>query len=366
MNYYEQIYDINFFSKEKYLTSLGNSSVIVKESGDPEWETWKGTELKSEKARALYFSLNDRDNHGQIKEIEATDYQLLFLLLCEDAYRKNNEEMFFKLARILKTSKYLEVRVKAEKMICAWNALSLLGVNNKNRVDGMVKEAISFVNDDLINERNVKVELPVRDDFRRFNILLENEESVKSFYQKTYSYILELTAANYQVETLFNYWVIIEFLRKIGIKKIFDYGAGIGTFLFLAEKFGVSGVYADLESKTKDYAEYMFRKNNSKIDILTIDDNFKFPKDIDCIVCTEVLEHIFNPEVLVIEIYSALPIGGIFVVSESFNYIDGFCTHLPQHKGKGGDKFIGFLKGIGFEQISLPLEIHPIVNVKVK
>ena len=169
------------------------------------------------------------------------------------------------------------------------------------------------------------------------------------------------------METLFNYQLILSHLCKLGVTRLFDFGAGIGTFVLLANKMGINCTYADLDSRTQDYAKEHIKHWDDQAEFITLDYyKHQLPQGIDCVVCTEVMEHVRDPDGLVDKIHNALKPAGIFVVSESFDDTEKFCTHMPQHKGKGGQKFMDFLTQKGFERLQLPFDIHPTVHVKVR
>ena len=298
------------------------------------------------------------------------DRLLLVLILCEDAYRNRDPNAFFLLNRILYTSSIQALQLKSIKLHYAWFALSHLYSNNKNPLNSIVDHCLNYFDSDTLQHikytrENIKVETPVREEWAKQRISFDNRKSVESFYAQTYSYILELTAANHQIETLFNYNVIIDLIKRLGVKQIFDYGAGIGTFNILACRYGIEGIYADLPSETMKYARQRFDNLGISIPMFELDPReYKLSQNIDCVICTEVLEHIYEPEKLIKVIYESLRPKGLLIISESFDYIDGFCTHLPKHKGKGGEKFLESLRRMGFVQLNVGYNIHPSIHMK--
>lgn len=213
---------------------------------------------------------------------------------------------------------------------------------------------------------HIKVETPVREDWIQVGAQFGDRRSVLDFYRTTNSYILELTAANHQVETLFNYELILQELLRLGVTNVYDYGAGIGTFLLRASQLGLQGTYVDLDSQTMRFAKKRLRDHGIRANYRVIrNGNPGLSNNLECIVCTEVLEHVYDAECLVRAFYEALRPGGVLVVSESFDYVKEFCTHIPQYKGKGGRRFLRYLQKVGFRQIKLQFDIHPTVHVKV-
>jgi SAM-dependent methyltransferase len=384
-SYYKQLYDVNFFASNEYRASVESTSVQVGSRG-PLWSEWKSDALSQDEAESLWASLRERKSTddlltGLARVLSSSDRTLMTLILCEAAYRERNREVFFTLARALWSSEFPDVSLKAKKLLAAWNALRKLASGTEkyrqpenfsytNSIDQLVNEAVEFCNRNdnrTYSPSDVKVEIPVREAWNREKRDINNILDVEEFYKTTYSYVLELTAANYQVETLFNYQLVLSHLCKLGVTYLFDFGAGIGTFVLLANKMGINCIYADLDSKTQNYAKEHIKRYGGQAQFITLDYyEPQLPQGVDCIVCTEVMEHICDPHGLVNKIYNTLRPGGIFVVSESFDYVEDFCTHMPQHKGKGGQKFLDFLSQKGFTRLQLPFDIHPTVHVKVR
>lgn len=375
MNYYEDLYDINFFSGEFYQATIYDASVTIESPGSPIWKTWQSPNINKDAAKQLWKDFKEREGYYLRSKllnprIPNTDRLLLVLILCEDAYRNRDPNAFFLLNRILYTSSIQALQLKSIKLHYAWFALSHLYSNNKNPLNSIVDHCLNYFDSDTLQHikytrENIKVETPVREEWAMQKIFFDNRKSVESFYAQTYSYILELTAANHQIETLFNYNVIIDLIKRLGVKQIFDYGAGIGTFNILADRYGIEGIYADLPSETMKYARQRFDNLGISIPMFELDPReYKLSQDIDCVICTEVLEHIYEPEKLTKAIYESLRPKGLLIISESFDYIDGFCTHLPKHKGKGGKKFLEFLRQMGFVQLNVGYNIHPSIHMK--
>lgn len=371
--YYKNLYDINFFSGDEYLNTIDDISVKTTIPGKVRWDTWNSQNVKSKQAETLFFKavdLSDLTILKNIRDIFPKEYIILILLVGEHAYRSDDENLLIKCYEILKDSDHNQIRLKAEKLMLSFIALKLIvsqmnySKNNSQYLTlNLQQHALNY----LINKSGIrynlndfKVELPVLKDWKSRNMNFDDPSRLEEFYKTTDSYVLELIAANNQVETLFNYSIAIRKLFELGITNIYDYAGGIGTFSILSVLNGINVTFSELDSITGDYA--IERINNSSLDIKTEIleyDKPDLPDNLQCIVCTEVLEHIYEPEKLVKYFYSKLEQNGILVVSESFDYTENFCTHLPKHEGKGGLHFIDFMKKNGFSQINLDFEIHP-------
>lgn len=404
-DYYDQLYDVDFLSDKAYDAELGEASVAVRRKTGPDWETWSSDTLDRDRAAELWDSFRASNPEEGLRLTRNLDDDsdgrwLLVQLLAEEMYRSNQTRKFYLLNRILASADQKSLRLKAEKLRRAYHMLDVfsrrLEENESTLFKGvglasdgyesngtttqasrstchpvvqmLRRHAARWASENCDSEytvEDVQVEEPVRADWEKRDISLKDREAVERFYQDTCSYVLELTAANYQVETLFNYSLIIDYLQKLDVSHLYDYGAGIGTFVIFSHLSGISPTYADLGSKTKDYTVERLRDFNLEIPTESLRPRHQeLPSNLECVVCTEVLEHIYEPEKLVEEIHRSLRPGGIFVVSESFNYVDEFSTHLPQHEGRGGENFLRWMREVGFREVSLPFRIHPSIHVK--
>ncbi len=373
-DYYSILYDIDFFSTDEYKNELGKSSISVINPGKIKWTSWIDGNMTGQEAKSIFESnieeFNQNNNLVFLKQQKPEESYLIALLIAEYAYRNDNEKLFLNAYSSLMKSPFKSIKVKAVKLHHAFYALKILSDNlnfNSNthtlRLNKIQNHALNFLNqrfDQKFAKSDIKVEKPVRKDWLEQNLDFTDPIKVKNFYKTTPSYVLELTAANHQVETLFNYSLVLEKLKEVGITHLYDYAGGIGTFVLMAKLKGFSVAFSELDSITRDYAIKRINDSGDDIDFDIIEyDSPEMADNQECIICTEVLEHIFDPEKLVEYFYKKLMPNGILVVSESFDYIDRFCTHLPKHKGKGGENFIKYMKKVGFDLIPLKYQTHP-------
>lgn len=378
-DYYKNLADINFFSGDSYINSVDTIKVVTKSPGLVLWETWNSQKLSANIAEKIFneiirLKMELHFIEEGLKKFPQ-EYALLTLSVCEHAYRNDNESLFNLCINFLRGSDFDRVRLKAEKLFRAYYALKLLSdhldYQNKGSISRLEKiqlHALDFLKGRFHNNfsyADFQVEIPVRKDWESQKMCFTDPRRVETFYKTTYSYILELIAANHQVETLFNYVLVIEKLKELGVKTIYDYAGGVGTFVLLAKFKGLDITFSELDSITRDYAIKRIDDSGDDIDFEVLDyDSPDLDNEMECIVCTEVLEHIFKPDELIHHFYSRLKKGGVLVVSESFDYVENFCTHLPLHKGKGGVNFINSMKEIGFIQVDLKYETHPLIFQK--
>ncbi|MCF8336595.1 MAG: class I SAM-dependent methyltransferase [Bacteroidales bacterium] len=373
-DYYSILYDIDFFSTDEYKNELGKSSISVNNPGKIEWNSWIDGNINGQEAKSIFESnienFNQKKNLELLTEQKPEESYLITLLIAEYAYRNNNEKLFLNSFALLIKSPYQNIKLKAVKLSHAFYSLKMLVDNLKynteaqlNRIEKIQNHALSFLNqrfEQNYKQKDIKVEKSVKKEWLKHNMNFSDPKRLENFYKTTSSYVLELTAANHQVETLFNYSLVIKKLKELGITHLYDYAGGIGTFVLMAKLNGLSVAFSELDSITREYAIQRINDSGDDMDFHVIEyDSPDLEDNQGCIVCTEVLEHIYEPEKLVEYFYQKLKSNGILVVSESFDYVENFCTHLPKHKGKGGKNFINYMKKVGFDLIPLKYQTHP-------
>jgi 2-polyprenyl-3-methyl-5-hydroxy-6-metoxy-1,4-benzoquinol methylase len=371
--YYDTLYDPSFFSHDDYETRIDRNRIITTRNGGLDWKSWRSPQVPSSVAQQYFLKFqkcNSQEWSAQVAEIGAAAWSLLVLMHAERAYRRGSFNALRKISQALIGLGVEPAIQRAQKMCRAAEALSLLDFSSSSlrpdtAIGRIVEDAVDFVQSragdtfgaDLHDF--VRVEIPVEKDFRTRDVHLTNREEVLQFYSNTYSYILELTAANHQVETLNNYQRCLDVVFERGKTSLYDYGCGIGTLALLARKRGISEVtLADLPSPTLEFAKDRSKKLDGAVSFATLNDGrVDIPSNTGVVCCTEVLEHVFEPEALVNELVSALPQDGLLIVSESFDHMN-FCTHLRIHEGKGGARFVHFMNSLGWRQVPSTENLH--------
>lgn len=236
-------------------------------------------------------------------------------------------------------------------------------VNNASPKHCALVELKSFLKLDLKTlEYKMVVEEPVHEEWNSMKIDPRNEKDVNRFYKETNSYIYELMAANNIIQTLFTFGTVAQRMQRLGISKVLDYGGGAGTLSILLKKLGFAVTFADLKSKTADFAKWRFKQRNLNIPNLVLSGDvsadlkkLKIKKgEFDCILCTEVIEHVNRPLDLVKSFSESLSSGGVLVISESCEYTEQFSSHLESNKKYGGKNFAKIMKKYGF--VPLPVD----------
>lgn len=200
-------------------------------------------------------------------------------------------------------------------------------------------------------EKLMLVEKPVEQSWNIINPDPTSEESVNNFYMETDSYIYELMAANNIVQTLYSFFVLIQKMKELEITTVLDYGAGVGTLSIIFKRLGYDVTYADLPGKTFDFARWRIDQRELNIGMVDLNKTLRISEKFDCVLSTEVVEHVVDPIKLIRKISEALRKDGIFVVSESCNYTEEFSSHLESNKKYGSEAFIKLMEENKFKQI---------------
>jgi len=207
--------------------------------------------------------------------------------------------------------------------------------------------------------RALSVEIPVRQDWVKRGVDSRSEESVLSFYRESESYIFELMAANNLIQTLYNYGVTLAKMIDLGITEFLDYGAGIGSFVLLGKGSGFSVRHMDLEGKTLDFARWRYAIRGLDVPILCARGNHADIPDSCAVVCTEVIEHLFDPLALLNRLTKIIPAGGYVIISESCGYVEKFISHLSANQWLAGRAFAQEMEARGFLEVLPEPRVHP-------
>ena len=205
----------------------------------------------------------------------------------------------------------------------------------------------------------LSVEVPVREDWIKREVDPGSEEAILKFYRESESYIFELMAANNLLETLCNYDILLDKLSRLGVGEFLDYGAGIGSLVILGKARGLSVCHMDLAGKTLDFARWRFKMRNLGIPVVCARGDHSDIPNSYAIVCTEVIEHVFEPHVLLDRFRRVVPRGGYVVISESCGYVEKFISHLTKNQWLAGKAFDIEMRARGFVEVLPEPRIHP-------
>jgi len=198
-----------------------------------------------------------------------------------------------------------------------------------------------------------------------FSNVYKDEKGIKGFYQNTDHYLYELLYWEGCESKYSEFRKLLLFIKKFKLKKILDYGAGIGGLCIYLSDFKLNCDYLDLPSRTSEFALWRFKNrsmNNRKF-LLEADLPFQ---EYELVVSYDVLEHVFDVENSVKAISNLIALNGYFVCKCSFS---GEGLHLTKNEKyqdikifnkmleENGLKFYGRIKPMFFFAIRVDKKV---------
>ncbi len=136
---------------------------------------------------------------------------------------------------------------------------------------------------------------------------------------------------------------------------ILDYGCGIGMTALGLKKMGFEDItLADIPHRYNKFLKFISDKYNLGFKFVPVETWNEYPLDqkYDVIICNEVLEHVWEPEVTLLHLTEHLEQLGYLYLSTFFNDMNG---HDPSHLVKNNiyqdvDKWFGIVEGTGLKK----------------
>jgi SAM-dependent methyltransferase len=178
-----------------------------------------------------------------------------------------------------------------------------------------------------------------------------SDDEILSFYTYSKYYIYEVLQPYLEPEKYnkdINYLKILRFaeniLKKRGLCRVLDFGAGVGELCLLLAEVGCKVTYCDLLGEISKFAIWRFKKYNTKIEIIWSRVNgVELPSQTyDLIVSDAVLEHLKREYAgyFIRAIFNALVDDGYLYLLWDPTYSQDFPYHILGLKAKEMDKFL--------------------------
>ena len=114
-------------------------------------------------------------------------------------------------------------------------------------------------------------------------------------------------------------------LRSLGDvkgKKVLDVGCGDGALTYRIIKKGANVIGIDNSKEGIELAQEIFAQKKVSAQLI-LSSAYQIPSDdnsVDCVVCSDVIEHLAEPEKMLSEIQRALKVGGKLVLTTPYRF----------------------------------------------
>ena len=213
---------------------------------------------------------------------------------------------------------------------------------------------------------------------RRIRSEIENatsEEKVLDYYVTRTNYIYTMMHWESQRSKQAEYKKIYMFCKKNGVKRLLDYGAGVGGLCIYMHTKGIECDYLDVFGEGFKFARRRFQKRDLNINMIDAL-NPVFKQQYDVVVAYDVFEHLFDLDNAVKYINRFLKPGGVLISRSTFS---GGGIHLTKNEkfldmkvfddflNNKGFMFVGQLKADRFSRLlnKLGLEYY-VIGVRIK
>ena len=123
-------------------------------------------------------------------------------------------------------------------------------------------------------------------------ILWKKKKSVPHFYKDNDLFIYDLTEYQMRLEHGKLVRQMVSQLKRLGLRKVLEFGGGIGEFSIICSENGIDITYHDLDGVIRDYAAWRFRKHGFSV---KVSDKDPLEERWDAVNVMDVLEHLEDP-----------------------------------------------------------------------
>jgi SAM-dependent methyltransferase len=171
---------------------------------------------------------------------------------------------------------------------------------------------------------------------------------IRRFYQETDAYLYELLIEGENPFRNEARYAMMEALHKIGARRVFEFGGGIGTDAIWFTRAGLQWTYYDLPGgQTFRFASWRFQKQQVPVTVVTRPSQ---SRENDAAISIEVFEHLPNLLGALRDINRALRPGGLLIFTESFGKTKRHPLHLSRTAIQG--RFLNeLMRAAGFEPV---------------
>lgn len=174
-------------------------------------------------------------------------------------------------------------------------------------------------------------------------------EETLAFYQEAENYVFDLAQWHLSEWTKRQTQNILEFCRQKGLRRILDYGCGIGEEGIALAKSGFDVTLADVLGNTFNFAKWRVQQKGLQVKFINVVNDAPLQETYDGIICLEVLEHLWELEVTVKHLHQHFASEGFLLVTATFYHSDLHPMHLKKNLKYQGEEFLQMMRNIRFE-----------------
>jgi 2-polyprenyl-3-methyl-5-hydroxy-6-metoxy-1,4-benzoquinol methylase len=161
----------------------------------------------------------------------------------------------------------------------------------------------------------------------------QTPDEIRAFYAQTELYVWELI--QWHAESGYErYSCAMDRLMQLcpAPARVLDYGCGIGDTALYFSKAGYDVIIADVPGKTLDFALSRFARRGLPVEVVEVrSETPPLPRNLDVLICFDVLEHIPTPDRLLFHLVDSLKPCGFAAIEASFFTDENYPHHLPHN-----------------------------------
>jgi 2-polyprenyl-3-methyl-5-hydroxy-6-metoxy-1,4-benzoquinol methylase len=167
-----------------------------------------------------------------------------------------------------------------------------------------------------------------------------------AFYQNNRWYLYDLTLYHSNYGPYHDVYGVLNFCIANKLKKILDFGAGIGSSGIIFAKAGLDVTLADVSPILLDYAKWRFVKRGLEANFINLSQEDLPQEAFDVIIATDVFEHLAKPNDEIKKIARALKNGGYLF----FNITETESNTHPMHISRAIN-VLKYMRSCGFKKV---------------
>ncbi len=181
------------------------------------------------------------------------------------------------------------------------------------------------------------------------------ETTVLSYYAVTPQYLYELSYWEASLDKQRWFRVLAQACRKYGLKRVLDFGGGIGGLTLYLRAHGIQCDYLDVPGQTFDYAQWRFARYAFPVTRFDAAATDGLPwGSYDAVIAWDVLEHLFDLEAAIRKIARLLRSHGWLLSKSTFAASPDHHhhVHLAKHACYGDIRqFNQLVAQVGFDHL---------------